>query len=357
MGMVDYIHWFENIGLQDRLAVGGKGASLGELLNAGVRVPPGFVVRTSAFREAFKQSGIGPEIIRTVESLHGKDLAEITAATREIRDRILREPLPAMVNDAIVAAYEQLSRQDTGFSPVAVRSSATSEDSEEASFAGLQETLLWVLGEAGTLHAVRECWASLYSAESVSYRLRLVLPEAEVAMAVVIQRMVDARSAGVMFTRSPTTGDRSVIAIEGSWGLGSSIVSGEVTPDKFIISKVTGEFSGRTVSEKLIQHAPDPRHGGIVTREVSPERQRQPCISDDELRELVRLGRNIERHYGSPQDIEWAIDHSGEFPDNIFLLQSRPETVWAKRDRERKPTATPKARAYDHVFTLLGGRK
>jgi pyruvate,water dikinase len=353
----DFIRRFEDIHIGDRPAVGGKGASLGELLNAGVRVPPGFVVRTSAFRAAFRQSGIGPEIVRTIEALHGMGLEEIAAATREIRARIVHEPLPAPVNDAVVAAYEQLARQDAEFFPVAVRSSATSEDSEEASFAGLQETLLWVLGEAGVLHAVRECWASLYSAESVSYRLRLALPEPEVAMAVVIQRMVNARSAGVMFTRSPATGDRSVIAIEGSWGIGSAIVSGEVTPDKFIVSKVTGEVSGRTIAQKAIEHAPDPKHGGIVTRAVPTEQQRQPCITDEELRELVRLGKNIERHYGHPQDIEWAIDRAGAFPDNIYLLQSRPETVWAKKDRERQPTAVPKAHAYDHVFSLMGGRK
>ena len=197
----------------------------------------------------------------------------------------------------------------------------------------------------------------MYSQESVGYRRRLKMPEQDIAMAVVVQRMVDSLCSGVMFTRSPTTGDRSVIAVEGSWGLGSSIVSGEVTPDMFIVNKVTGEISKRTIAPKAVQHLPDPAGNGVIEEAVSEDQQSVPCISDQEIQELAQIARKVERHYGTPQDIEWAIERTGEFPDNIFLLQSRPETVWAGKDREAKPVAAPKARAFDHVISALGGKK
>jgi pyruvate,water dikinase len=353
----DFITWFEAISLQDRLTVGGKGASLGELSAAGIRVPPGFVVTTAAFREFIKDSVVGGEIIHQLAALQADALEDIAAVTRGIRDKIATMPLPEAVQDAIIAAYRSLCSNGENNYPVAVRSSATSEDGEDASFAGLQDTLLWICSEADALAAVKTCWASLYSPESVGYRLRLQLPEEEIAMAIVVQRMVNSRSSGVMFTRSPATGDRSVIAIECSWGLGSSIVSGDVTPDKFIVSKVTGEISSRSIAGKTIQHLPDLQNSGILVSEVPAGQQTAASISDAELQELVKIGKQVEQHYGSPQDIEWAITGSEPFPENIYLLQSRPETVWAGKDKEKKPVATPKARAYDHVFSALGGKK
>jgi pyruvate, water dikinase len=334
---------FSEIGLKDRLQVGGKGASLGELTRAGIRVPPGFVVTTEAFESAMASLDRDGAIRARVEALQADDLETVTRVTGEIREHIKRAPLPATVRDAIVNASASL-----GDFPVAVRSSATSEDSAEASFAGLQDTYLWVRGTDNILDSVRSCWASLYSVESVSYRLRLKLPERAVAMGVVVQRMVNSRSSGVMFTRSPTTGDRSVIAIEGSWGLGSCIVSGEVTPDKFVVAKVTGEISHRTISQKLSQHVPDGASSGVRVEEIAAEQQRVACISDSEIGALAQVAKSIERHYGVPQDIEWAIE-GGE----VYLLQSRPETVWAAKDAV--PVAAPAARPFDHVFSVFGG--
>ncbi len=163
--------------------------------------------------------------------------------------------MPDAVREAILAAHAKLCEGSADL-PVAVRSSATTEDADDACFAGLQDTYLWVLGGDEVLHKVRECWASLYSVESVCYRRKHGLPEAGVAMGVVVQRMVDARCAGVMFTRSPTTGDRSVVTIEGAWGLGSAVVSGEVTPDRWVVAKITGEISVRDISDKHIQQLP-----------------------------------------------------------------------------------------------------
>jgi pyruvate,water dikinase len=281
------------------------------------------------------------------------------------------------------------------------------EDSAAASFAGLQDTYLGVTGASSVLEHVRRCWASLYNEESVAYRRRLGLPEQGLAMAVVVQRMVAPRAAGVMFTRSPVTGDRSVVAIEGVWGLGSALVSGDVTPDSFIISKITGEITTRRVSSKVKIHtrrpnarvtpshrpaesppvdaqapgasarvgAPGPAdaHGPGVTVEDTPVELRDaPCLTDSEIRDLAAIACHVEAHYGAPQDIEWALLDVGDAADvasssdtsdapsppeasgapRIVLLQSRPETVWAAK--ERPPAGAAKPRPADHVLDLFG---
>lgn len=354
--MKHLISWFSKISVADRPTVGGKGASLGELLKADIRVPPGFVITTAGFREFLAEIDPDDTICRRIEALEAADLEGIAATTREIREFIVNARVAEGVNQVIEQGYRELCG-DADDKPVAVRSSATSEDSAEASFAGLQDTMLWVTGTEQIIHAVRKCWASMYNPESVGYRRRLHMPEQDIAMAVVVQRMVDSLCSGVMFTRSPTTGDRSVIAVEGSWGLGSSIVSGEVTPDMFIVNKVTGEISKRAIAAKAVQHLPDPAGNGVIEVEVSAEEQSTPCISDQQIQELAQIARKVEKHYGCPQDIEWAIERTGEFPENIFLLQSRPETVWANKDREAKPVAAPKAKAFDHVISALGGKK
>jgi pyruvate,water dikinase len=239
---------------------------------------------------------------------------------------------------------------------VAVRSSATLEDSAEASFAGLQDTYLAVRGTDAVLDRVRACWASLYNDGSVAYRRRQDIGEDGLAMGVVVQRMLNPRSAGVMFTRSPVTGDRSVVAIEGTWGLGSALVGGEVTPDSFTVSKVTGEITGRRVGVKLRVHSFTPNGQGISASPMAFALRRTPCLTDDEARALALIGRQVEDHYDAPQDIEWALlgDSHGraalhaDLADRIVLLQSRPETVWAARDTE--PIASPQAKASDHVL-------
>lgn len=347
---MSFVRVFGEIGLGDRLSVGGKGANLGELTRAGIAPPPGFVVATSAFEKFLETTG---GFIRdALAELKADDLPAIEEAGRIIRARIETTALPAEVERDIRAAHAALCGGDAS-APLAVRSSATSEDGEDASFAGLQDTYLWLRGADSVLAHVRRCWASLYSVESLNYRLRLKMSEDGLAMGVVVQRMVDSRCSGVMFTRSPTTGDRSVIVIEGAYGLGSAIVGGEVTPDKFVINKVSGAIAERAVTEKTVQHLPDFDAGGVVVTEV-PEAQRSlPCLSDDEIAALAEIGRRVERHYGRPQDIEWAIARG---PDaEIFLLQSRPETVWSKRDAQ--PVVAPKAKAIDHVFAAFAGKR
>lgn len=338
--------WFSELGIHDRPIAGGKGASLGEMTGAGLPIPPGFVVSTVAFNQWLQELDRTHAIRARIAALDKDDLPAIQQCTAEIRAVIEHEPLSAQLHDTIARSYAELGVTH----PVAVRSSATSEDSAQASFAGLQDTWLWVTDEAELISKIRSCWASLYSPESVSYRLRLNVPEAQLAMAVVVQRMVHSRCSGVMFTRSPTTGDRSVITIEGSWGLGSAIVSGEVTPDRFVINKVTRDIRTRVVADKAMEHVPA-ESGGVLEQAVSADRRQQCCLSDEQIHALAALGKKVEQHYGSPQDIEWALDQDG----TLLLLQSRPETVWASK--ERAAVAKPAARPFDHIFNVLGGLK
>lgn len=373
MGASTHVSWFEEVGLSDRAHVGGKGGSLGELQRAGIAVPPGFVVRTGAFERFIEALEREAPVRARVEALDCEDLDAVAACSRALRARLEEASLPANLLEEIASAHGSLCRADPA-TAVAVRSSATTEDAADASFAGLQDTYLWVLGAEEMLRRVRSCWASLYSAESISYRRKHRFPEESVAMAVVVQRMVNARTAGVMFTRSPTTGDRSVVTIEGAWGLGSAVVGGEVTPDRWVVGKITGEISVREISDKAIQHLPagveaprgaatGPRQegvlngksshgGGVETVPVPEELRRSPCLSDAELQALREVARRVERHYGRPQDIEWAIDRgTGE----ILLLQSRPETVWSAK--ESTPAARPADNPLSHVMSIFGGRR
>ncbi|HEY6277797.1 MAG TPA: PEP/pyruvate-binding domain-containing protein [Streptosporangiaceae bacterium] len=346
----------------DRPSAGGKATGLGELIAAGLPVPAGFAVTTAAFGQAVRAVDPSGTLRQQIGRLPAENATAIAEATAGLRARILAEPLPAAVRDEVAARYQALAGPgpdvaaaavagpgpDVAAAPVAVRSSATGEDSAAASFAGLQDTYLWVTGQQAVADRVRRCWASLYSVESVTYRRHQGVPEDGLAMAVVVQRMVEPRCAGVMFTRSPVTGDTSVVVLEASWGLGSALVSGDVTPDRYVVSKVTGEIVSRVVASKLRHHQRDPAGPGVCLRDVPPALRDVPCLDDAEIRALAGLGRTVAGHFGAPQDIEWAIDASGR----IMLLQSRPETVWS--GRERGPSAAPAARPFDHVLRQLG---
>jgi pyruvate, water dikinase len=265
---------------------GGKSASLGELLHGGIPVPPGFAISTAA-------SG---------------DLSDALRA--EIAQRY------ATLGDDV---------------PVAVRSSAVGEDSAEATFAGQQDTYLWVRGLDAVCDAVQRCWASLYNPEAVAYRERFKIENP--AMGVTIQLMVDAAVSGVMFTCNPVSGDRSTIAINASWGLGLAVVGGEVTPDDYLVSKVTGEVLRETISDKAVQYVPG--DDGAQRVEVDEDRRTEPCLRQDGLSSLMEAGKRVERHFGAPQDIEWAFNHQ----DELFILQSRPVTGLAKPEATSSPTS------------------
>ena len=350
MESTETIAWFADIGLEDRPSVGGKGGSLGELTKADIDVPPGFVLRTGAFEKFIRALDAEEPLRAPVEALDPDDLDNVGVVTGTIRNRVLQAAMPSDVGDEVRIAYAALCA-DAPNAPVAVRSSATTEDAADASFAGLQDTYLWVIGVDEVLNMVRSCWASLYSVESVCYRRKHGFPEKDVAMAVVVQRMIDARTAGVMFTRSPTTGDRSVVTIEGAWGLGSAVVSGEVTPDRWVVAKLTEEITVRDISDKHIRQVPKDG-GGIEHVDLPEDLRRAPSLSDQELITLKAIGQRAEKHYGRAQDIEWAVENgTGE----IYLLQSRPETVWSAK--EEAPVAKPQSDPMKHVMNIFGGRR
>jgi pyruvate,water dikinase len=214
---------------------------------------------------------------------------------------------------------------------VAVRSSATAEDLPTASFAGQQDTYLWVQGKEQVIEKVQRCWASLFTPRAVSYRSKNNFPHENVLISVGVQKMVDSKAAGVMFTINPHNGDPSKVVVEGSWGLGETVVSGSVNPDKFVVDKVVMEASEKTISTKHVACVYDPGMGRVVNTDVDAEMQCACCLEDHELKELVTMAKEIEKHYGRPMDIEWAIDREGSFPDNMFIVQARPETVWSRR--------------------------
>lgn len=337
---VRYVRGLDELGIGDVPVAGGKGAGLGELIRCGALVPSGCVVTTEAYRRVADALDPGGSLRHATGDLDPADPAAVAAATALVREMIGAASLPVDVEAAIREGYARIPTRPGEQPAVAVRSSATSEDGVDTSFAGLQDTFLWVTGADAVVEHVRRCWASLYSVRSVSYRLHRRVGEDGLGMAVVVQRMVDARSSGVMFTRSPLTGDRSVAFVEASWGLGSAVVGGQVTPDNWVVDKITGEVMQSTLSTKVRRHRADPAARTVVDEEVPEELRAVPALSVAELRALVDVGRAVEQHYGTPQDIEWALAEgvprgtaNGVLPrSGLFLLQSRPETVWAGKE-------------------------
>ncbi len=332
---MDYILDFERLDKNSLPIVGGKNASLGEMIKADIRVPPGFAVTTDSYLLFITDAGIKDKIIEIVSNLDPDDVAALNKASAEVQELIKQRTIPEPVTKAIADGYLQLcSKCAVEAIPVAVRSSATAEDLPTASFAGQQDTYLWIQGADQVITHVQGCWASLYTPRAIAYRIKNNFPHEKVLISVGVQKMVNARAAGVMFTINPTDGDISKVVIEGSWGLGETVVSGSVNPDKFVVDKVMLEINERTISTKHIECVYDLEKGEVVDADVDQDMQCTCCLADDEIKALVRAAKNIENHYGRPMDIEWAIDKDISFPDNMFIVQARPETVWSQRKTE-----------------------
>ena len=332
---IPFIIWIDNLRKDDVNLAGGKGANLGELVSIGVPVPPGFVVTTHAYRKFLKATGLEEKIMSILRELDVNDKAALDKASSQIRKMILEAPIPEDIVNSIKEAYRELSKRLRIDSPlVAVRSSASAEDLPEASFAGQQETYLNVKGEDEVVEKVKSCWASLFTSRAIFYRVQHGIDHQKAAMAVVIQKMVNSRSSGVMFTLHPVTGDTNVIVIESSWGLGEAVVGGKVTPDEIVVDKKTLKILDRKISKKEIMIVYDARKGENVEVKVPEDMAEKPSISDEEAIILAKYGLQIERHYGNPMDIEWAIDKDLPSPNNIFIVQARHETVWSRRLRK-----------------------
>jgi rifampicin phosphotransferase len=312
---VTYTVRLDEIGKGDLALAGGKGANLGELSRAGLPVPPGFVVTTGAYDAFVEASGWREEIVALASPPEVGDANAFEAAAGEIRALFSGGEVPAELAQEIEAAYGEL-----GEPPVAVRSSATAEDLAGASFAGQQETYLNVRGVGALMAAIKDCWASLWTARAMAYRARQDIGAEDVSLAVVVQRMVESRAAGVMFNANPANGRRDQASLSAAWGLGESVVGGSVTPDSIIVDKESGRVISRETADKEVMTVYSGH--GTEERPVPEGRRKQPVLDDATAAELARYGSRIEGHYGSPQDIEWALADG-----DLFIVQARPITA------------------------------
>ena len=327
MTLNPYIQAFDD-GREPTLeTLGGKGASLVSMTAAGMPVPPGFVVTTASFDAFVEEAGIAQHISTLLDGLDAEDVAEVDRVSAAIREDLCRRPVPAAAREAVMEAYADLMAACGAEVPVAVRSSATAEDLPDASFAGQQDTYLWLTGREAVTEHIRQCWASLYTSRAIIYRLKNGIPNEGLSMAVVVQKMVNARAAGVAITMNPANGDRSKITIDASWGVGEMVVSGQVTPDNILLDKITLQVVSEHLGDKHAELVPDPATGTLVEREVPAERTGIRCLTDTELTAVAQMAKRAEKHYKCPQDIEWALDADLPDGENLLLLQSRPETV------------------------------
>jgi pyruvate,water dikinase len=312
--MTDII-WFKDIGKKDIGLVGGKGMGLGHMFNAKLNVPPGFCISAQAYESFLIENSLQPKIKAILSKLNCEDTKKLDDASKKIKELIMKAKMGAELQKKILEAYKQLG----GF--VAVRSSATAEDLPTASFAGQQSTYLNVNGEKELLKSVQMCWASLFEPRAIFYRDRNKFDHNAVLICVVVQKMVNSDCAGVMFTVNPVTNNRDEILIEGSYGLGEMVVSGEVTPDSFILDKKTARIKQKNIGTKNRMLIRD-KNGKNLKLDVDTGKQEQQIVPDAAISEIAKLGARIEQYFKYPQDIEWAIEKG-----QIYLLQSRPITT------------------------------
>ncbi|MEZ5419805.1 MAG: PEP/pyruvate-binding domain-containing protein [Vicinamibacterales bacterium] len=307
---------FADIGRADVAEVGGKGANLGELTRAGLPVPPGFVVTSHAFLAALDAAGIRERLRREFAAVDARDPAALTGAAEQLRHLVEDVHMPGAVRDAVLAAYHALGPHEL----VAVRSSATSEDTATTSFAGMHDSYTNVGGDDALLARIRDCWASAYGSRVIAYRKGQGLTE-EPTLAVVVQRMVDARRSGVIFTADPATGDPSALVIEAALGLGEVVVGGQVEVDTYTLSKAGPRLTSVRVGQQAFKVTRD-RDGHEHRVDLSPDESGQRVLSDADVEALATLALKVEAHYGAPQDMEWADAGHG-----FVLVQTRPITT------------------------------
>lgn len=329
-----YVLWFDELRRADVGLVGGKSSSLGELTSSvDVPVPYGYATTANAYRYFMEKTGQNKKIHKMLQELQDvEDSVELHEVCTKIRESICSATMPEDLAEQIGKAYEKLAEKVGEKNPfVAVRSSATAEDLPDASFAGQQDTYLNVTGRDMVIRKVKECYASTFTDRAVYYRAKKNFDHENVALSAAIQMMADAKAAGVMFTVNLATGADDSIMIEGSWGLGEYIVQGTVTPDNFVVDKDSLTITSRRINEKSIELIRK-EGGDVEERKVEPERAKAQVISDEQIAQLADYAKRIEKHYGCYMDMEWAVDHK----DRLWILQARPETVWSKKNKEKK---------------------
>ena len=309
------------------------------MIHAGLPVPPGFAVTAYSYEKFIVEKRIAENIYKiikeTITDPNDPKLYEV--ASKKIRELIEKTSMPKEVENAIKKAYAELNKRlNLKDAFVAVRSSATAEDLPDASFAGQQETFLNVKGPEDLLDKVVKCWSSLFTPRAIFYRNEKGFVHDKVFISVGVQKMVNSRAAGVMFTINPVTGESNEIVIEGNYGLGETVVSGIVNPDDFVIDKEAMKIKERKLAKKTVKYIRDAATGKTVHLDIPEKDQKITCINDQEIMTLAELAKRIEAHYGKPMDIEWAIDQDLSYPQNMFLVQARPETVWSSKTMEKE---------------------
>ncbi len=332
-----------DIRIADAPRVGPKVARLGQLAVAGWPVPDGYAVTADALGRWLPAAARAELTAMFAESGTDADLHRLAVRAQAL---IEAQPLPGWLSAAVGSAHERL-RQRTGLGEglrVAVRSSAVGEDGSRASFAGQYATYLGVQDTADVLHHIRKCWASGFAAHALHYRRRLSAGQfSEDDLAVGVLELVDVRSAGVVFTIDPVSGDRSLMVVEANWGFGESVVAGHVTPDQWVVDKASGAIVRRVTGAKYVWSALDPSAGKVVLSPLPGELGERPCLDDDEVRYLCAKAAQIERDEGVPQDVEWAIARDRPLPASVFILQHRPETTWGDAPAPAGPAQPPAA--------------
>lgn len=312
--MHKYIRKFSELSKKDTHIAGGKGASLGEMTRAKMPVPPGFVVTAQAFERFLEETDLGSEIEATIKKVKKDDINSVEEASEKIRDMIHDADFPKDIGQEIKKSFKNL-----GAKFVAVRSSATAEDSSIASWAGELESYLNVT-ENNLLESVKKCWSSLFTPRAIFYRFEKKLADSKVSVAVVVQKMIEADVSGICFTVHPVTCDKNQMVIEAGWGLGEAIVGGMITPDTYIINKKKNIIEDKNISEQNMMIVRSSK--GCKKTKVPKNISEKQKLSDKKIMELADICNNIEKHYEKPQDIEWAMEKG-----KIYIVQSRPITT------------------------------
>ncbi len=317
-----HVAWFKELSHDDIPIAGGKGANLGEMTQAKIPVPNGFVVTSNAYYDFVEYYNLAPQIKKIITTCNVDDPRELESTAKKIQDLIRKNPLPEDTAIEVMKSYRELSGNYSLTNvPVAVRSSATAEDLPDASFAGQQETYLNVVGEANVVKRVQDCWASLFTPRAIFYREKQKYDHMKVGIAVPVQKLVNSLISGIMFTANPVTNDKTKIIVEAIWGLGEYIVQGKITPEQYIVNKSDWTIDSKEYIEQTVQLIRGPNETKEVP--VAKSLQKANKLSLKEALEIARLGQRVHNHYGKPQDIEFALDQDRK----IYIVQSRPITT------------------------------
>ena len=342
------IAWFKEISKNDIGLVGGKGLNLGIMYNLGLPVPPGFVVTAQAYKDFLIETALYDDILELLQGLDVEDTQKLEETAQHIQDMIIAEEMPEQIKKDIVEAYKNLDINTDVFKSVskialdiikagrdkpyvAVRSSATAEDLPQASFAGQQATFINVKGNKEVVAAVQQCWASLFTARAIYYRVKNNFPHEKVLIAVVVQRMINSEAAGVVFTANPSTNNTDEIMIEAAFGFGDAVVAGLVNPDNYIVDKETLNIKHKKINKKDFMFIRDYVLNKTVKKPLSEEKANKQVLSEEQIKKLAELAKKIESHYKNPQDIEFAVEEN-----RLYIVQTRSITTLHKKEEEHE---------------------